>query len=397
MCGAYGIPVGIYKRRRENGLSLEEALCTPIRVEDRYPVQDHKGNRYSSIKEMCKAYGIPDYMYNNRRNRGLSVEEALCSSIEKKTFTDFKGNEFNTQKDMLEYYGIRPYEYKRRIKEGWSQEKALCTPDPDSQCADHIGRVFNSIAHMCKQYGIDLEVYKDRRKLGYSIEEALSIEEDESDRSKYECVDHTGFGFNSVKDMCLYYEVDVNNYKPRRKTGWTVGRALVKELNNTSKNKHKVVVKDHLNREYDSVKDLCEAYGIPYEIFYSRAKNKWDKKDILEKPVMDEEKCSDSMGNKFNSTDDMCKVYGIDTMVYRNRIRAGWDIVKALTTHMDIKYNDILCIDHYGDRYTNLNEMLDMHGKNGKSTRTYIERIKRGWSIQQALETTDSATKPKDI
>lgn len=54
MCGAYGIPVGIYKRRRENGLSLEEALCTPIRVEDRYPVQDHKGNRYSSIKKCVR-------------------------------------------------------------------------------------------------------------------------------------------------------------------------------------------------------------------------------------------------------------------------------------------------------------------------------------------------------
>ena len=106
-------------------------------------VQDHFGNTFESICEMCRQYSIPENRFRNRINRGWSLKDALLTgdSSRKKACIDHLGNEFETQSKMCEYWNIDESVYRQRIKLGFSVEKAL-TKDTKNICQDHLKLLF---------------------------------------------------------------------------------------------------------------------------------------------------------------------------------------------------------------------------------------------------------------
>ena len=67
MCNAYGIKPETY------------SLTTPVKPNGGQYCYDHEGTRFKSESLMCKHWGINRKTYRYRRNNGLSVEEALTS------------------------------------------------------------------------------------------------------------------------------------------------------------------------------------------------------------------------------------------------------------------------------------------------------------------------------
>ncbi len=77
MCIAYGISRCTFSFRFDKkGWTLEDSLTKPL-IKQKAPVKDHMGNQYPSISAMCRAYNISRDSFMSRKNKGLSIEECL--------------------------------------------------------------------------------------------------------------------------------------------------------------------------------------------------------------------------------------------------------------------------------------------------------------------------------
>lgn len=92
---------------------------------------DHKGNRYESESDMCRAYGVSSAAYRYRKRQGLSM--ALClqaynspfSNGENEGFT-YNGKNFKSMSSCCKKMGI-PYHtvYQRVTVKGQKPEDAI--------------------------------------------------------------------------------------------------------------------------------------------------------------------------------------------------------------------------------------------------------------------------------
>lgn len=144
---------------------------------------DHLGNEFSSMKQMCRHYGVSYSLYANRIRLGWTVERALTTPalgnfghIEKIGVEDHLGNKFKSQKEMCEYWGISQSVYSGRVAANWTTERALTTPVHQiciKPCEDHLGNKYNSIVDMCRAWGILYSNYYSRLQRGWSLKETL--------------------------------------------------------------------------------------------------------------------------------------------------------------------------------------------------------------------------------
>lgn len=82
MCAAYGIPVAVYKQRKQLGWTDEDALTTPLKTAAARPVS-HKitldGIEYPSIRAACLAYDIKSPTYYARVRNGWQLPDAITT------------------------------------------------------------------------------------------------------------------------------------------------------------------------------------------------------------------------------------------------------------------------------------------------------------------------------
>ncbi len=92
-----GISASTYRNRIARGWDSEKAASTIPTVNSHAgnPVatKDHTGREFSSVGEMCAFYGVSPETYKKRRQRGFTLEEAL-------TIKPIRGQQ--RQKDLLE-------------------------------------------------------------------------------------------------------------------------------------------------------------------------------------------------------------------------------------------------------------------------------------------------------
>lgn len=71
-----GLKLVTVRKRILRGWSIEKALSTPSQPKE-VVITDHKGNSFSSIKELCKAYHFSEKLFRHRRYAGWSVKRIL--------------------------------------------------------------------------------------------------------------------------------------------------------------------------------------------------------------------------------------------------------------------------------------------------------------------------------
>ena len=97
--------------------------------------------------------------------------------------------------------------------------------------------------------------------------------------------------------------------------------------------------KDHLNNTYKTFGDMCLKYGIGRSTVTARLKRGWSLEKALTTPLKKQasnaKKVKDCLGNSFDSISDMCRAYLIDKDTYHKRIKRGYTVEEALTTPED--------------------------------------------------------------
>ena len=346
MCEHYGVSVPTYYARLRKGLSLEDTLTWSVAPYGGVPIEDHLGNKFSSVKAMCRHYGIKPSTYRARINKGMSVEDALkLEDMNKISVKDHLGNEFSSINDMCRHYGIGASTYRKRIKKGMSLEDALTsefiTPKFSRSVSDHLGNEFDSISDMCKHYGVNYFTYIGRINRGMSVADALELE----DKRKTSVKDHLGNEFDSISDMCKHYGINTSTYRARMEKGIPLKEVLG--------------VSDNDNAEIDSTK---------------------------EPSVTSSEQVKDHRGVEFRSIDTMCLYYGISRDIYERRRALGWSLRKTLTLKRVLPPTDIsgAVVDHKGIKYKSISAMCKAYSL---AVRDYKWRLSLGWSLDEILET----------
>lgn len=147
LCNKLNFPYSAFQNRIRKGMSIEEALLTPLK-KDKYKtkkhediVYDHLGNEYSSFKEMCDHYGLPEKLVEGRlRCHGWELKDAL---------TRKKGQKKPPRQEVAERGHM------------WERFPWMFTGNK-KEVIDHEGNTFRNMSQMCECYGISTGAFNGR-------------------------------------------------------------------------------------------------------------------------------------------------------------------------------------------------------------------------------------------
>ena len=344
-------------------------------------VYDHLGKAYPSVKEMCKAWGIKEWTYYDRMEKGYPLADVLSkkNNSQKECF-DHLGNTFQSIREMCRYWGITEDNYRARRKKGWSLEETLTKGDCKTNitCRDHLGNEYQSIDELCKAWNISRSRYEHRIRAGYSLKDALTLD----CQVGISCCDHLGNKYSSVKEMCDTWGVSRAKYEHRIKKGFSLEDALtLGDLSNTKKSQ------DHLENTYSSFTEMCNAYGVDRTTVSDRLEREWTLEEALtgnrKKQNPKSVPCTDHKGIHYSNYAEMCRAYGITYSVFKKRRSLGWTIEEALTGQTDhAKPNSKFCVDHLGNEFKTIRDMCSFWGI---TPDLHKGRLRDGWTLEETL------------
>lgn len=88
------------------------------------------------------------------------------------------------------------------------------------------------------------------------------------------------------------------------------------------------MIKDHLGKEFVTLKEMCRHYGVAVTTFQNRKSKRWPLKDCL----LGRKKTgvTDHLGNIHSSLKALCDFHGVRYGKVRYRLRNGWMMAEAL-------------------------------------------------------------------
>lgn len=194
-----------------------------------------------------------------------------------------------------------------------------------------------------------------------------------------------GTEYNSISEMCRHYSVRYNVYRSRKSRGYTQAQALGIERDFTIA--HPVTGPDGVF--YESVSEAARAFGKSPALIYERLARGWNIKEALATDPYAREKYESPDGKKFKSKGDIYRSLGLTRAAYSARIKHGWDKTEALSVsnlhgkHIhNCRHKKGKAITFKGQTYQSITEMCKRYGI---SINIYNARIRRGWSIEDAL------------
>lgn len=212
------------------------------------PVQDHLGNKFTSEKQMCKSWNIPQYIY---RRRVLDKKMSQKTALE----TPFDPNE--TREDpinkKIELLTKRHKINAREIILNWI----------DGINHDEIG------VHVETEDALFVFLDDKRRAIEYftaysrKLAGAWPIKPGTWDYKNAAVKDHLGQGFRSAEEMAHYYEIPLNLFETRIREGWELEKALT-----TPSGEH--IYDDARGHIFGSMHEIADYYHIPYRTLLRR-------------------------------------------------------------------------------------------------------------------------------
>ena len=234
MCKFWNIERQVYYSRiNQYGWPVEKALTTPSgEIKGSGMSQkciDYLGHEYESIQKMCDAHNNSVNAVYHRLKKGIPVSSPALFPSETNIYwqkhyvTDHLGNQFSSIKEMCKHYGISLTKYKRDKRAGLSL-KDILTVKRDYTVYDHLGNSFPSLRQMCEHYGITDNLFCSRRRKGWSLEECLTIPISDDNKAHNIIINNMIFG--SYGEACMFYGTDTSLMSARMHNGYTREEAI---------------------------------------------------------------------------------------------------------------------------------------------------------------------------
>jgi hypothetical protein len=238
------------------------------------------GKDFPSVTAALRHYGTKKATYESRRSRGCDFDACFGAvpSYHAKRARGYMAakQRFNSVADACRHFGVSKTTYQSRRNRAFSFE-VCCGAEPTPQVgnAERVtvdGQLYASISEACRHFGVDEKVFHSRKKLGHPIEICLQLEPLPPPPRKGPTKPLTvaGKAFPSIREACEHYGICRCVYKQRRKRGHSVEVSMGVEplpprrLNSLAQ---AITVR---SRKFATVTAACEHYGVPKVTFYRR-------------------------------------------------------------------------------------------------------------------------------
>ena len=338
MCRYWGVEYSTFTQRRQSGYDLCGCLTgRGVKAFNSRVCKDHLGQKFRTKGDMCRHWGITEYMLTGRRSRGHNLRSCLTGEgllSHNKIYIDHLGNRFKTIECMCDYWNVEPSIFNARREKGYHIKVCLLgTADTTGLCVDHLGKVFKSEQEMCEYWKVSYDLYMNRVKSGCDLKTSLLGAITHKKGNTKPCLDHLGVEFESVSEMCKHWGIDRGKFYWRCSHGYNLEQALTGVNPKVAAGVAKC--KDHNNNEFDNVKEMCRAYGVKYTTYLSRLRDGHNLEESLTGVGLLTRggglKCTDHEGREFNSVVDMCRYWKVHRTTFIARQEAGHDLETCLT------------------------------------------------------------------
>ncbi|OUM57868.1 hypothetical protein PIROE2DRAFT_21434 [Piromyces sp. E2] len=148
----------------------------------------------------------------------------------------------------------------------------------DDMVVDHRGYLYDNVEEMCKSWKISKKIYLERIASGWNVEDALTMPSKVNEQLK-QYKDHLGHNYTTFSSMCKAYDIVPKTLYWRLKSGWSLERALTEKLHNMSPRGK--VVKSFEGLEFESKIAMVKHYGICKTTYERRIKDGYDQRASL--------------------------------------------------------------------------------------------------------------------
>ena len=237
------------------------------------------------------------------------------------------------------------------------------------------GKEYASRAELARAYGINITTFSSRLKEGWTMDEALGVVKRQ--HRKGIPIRYDGKEYSSKSELARAYGTNIKAFSSRLKKGWTMDEALgvVKHRNG------KLIRYD--GKEYASRAELARAYGIHIKTFSSRLREGWTMDEALGVVQRQHGRSIPIRydGKEYASRAELARDYGIKITTFSYRLKEGWTMDEALGV-VQRQHRKGIPIRYDGKEYASRAELVRAYGI---KIITFYARLKRGWTIDEAL------------
>ena len=115
---------------------------------------------------------------------------------------------------------------------------------------------------------------------------------------------------------------------------------------------------DHEGNQFNSLQEMCDHWGIKKSTFLNRRQHNWSIKECLTgRPSISQNgKIKDHLGNEFNSATEMIKHYNVKPNTGLARLKRGWSIEEAVLGTKEITHKNKPMTDHLGNKFKTIKD-----------------------------------------
>lgn len=385
---SYNIKPDTFRRRLRKGMSIEEAIV----YGNRYKVIVF-GKEYNNDKEVAEEYNIPLKTLRNRVYSGMSIEDAVSFKYQNGKKVVAYGIEYDSLGDCARAHHINEGTFRSRVQSGLSPEEAIEFKKGTKTFKDRItilGVEYYNLRDACDKNKISYsKVMQMKNSADLSLDDIFSELKKLGDYNKKSYrvrVIVNGVIYKSISDCCKKLNISVGAlYSYAREKECNVVDIIEEYYNNVVCADNSVIVE---GVKYKDIKEACKAYNILYDTYLSRVnKIGMSMEEALKKPCRDRFFISIE-GKDYYSVQDLCDNYGVTRQNYYHRLRSGWSIEEALGI---ISKNKILIDGVYYD------SIKDACVKRGIPYGTILSRKKSGMSVEEAFLADIRLPNSKDV
>lgn len=178
---------------------------------------------------------------------------------------------------------------------------------------------YRTLKELSQKYNVKLSTITLRARQGRSFEEMVGLKKIPRYSNSKKCKDHLGREFNSIKEMYTYWGLTDSEYEGRKAMGLPLEVILTGKGIRKQKPKK---CKDHLGNVFNTIKEMCAYWGVNYSTFMNRIDRGYTLEDALTgfNLKINSRKVTDPIGIVHRSTLAMCKFWEVSDEYYALRV-----------------------------------------------------------------------------
>lgn len=135
--------------------------------------------------------------------------------------------------------------------------------------------------------------------------------------------------FPSISAMARAHGLTPATLQCRLMRGWPLALALDTAPGDSRRG---TPARDHLGRDYLSIRAMARAWGIEVGSLYDRLDRGWCLEQALTTPSLGSTPSRDHLGRNYPNMAEMARTWGLSPHLVGIRLARGWTVERALTT-----------------------------------------------------------------